>query len=215
MALARRGSTLGCMGECLGRPADVARLLAPRSVTRSVATGPRGTGARLVLVEAGRLRLDAHAPPDGSEHTVVIVQGGDEPPAQSALRAMRRIRGLERSGHHVQGAIVLLAIRFDAEATAARLALVRALIRHREVTGARRLALLFSCSAGDLHTGLPAGLGNLVTAVTRESGSWSLLVSVRFVYADTMEPRSRVSASPPSASASAATASEIRGPVAC
>jgi hypothetical protein len=144
-------------------------------------------GARLVLVEPGRIRLDMHAPPDGSDHTVVIVQGGDERPAQSALRAMRRIRELERSGQYVQRTIVLLAMRFDAEATAARLALVRALIRHLEVMGSRPSGLLLSCPAGD-HAGLRAGLRNLVDAVTRESGSWSLLVRMRFAYADVSEP---------------------------
>jgi hypothetical protein len=151
-----------------------------------MATGP-SRGARLVLVEPGRIRLDMHAPPDGSDHTVVIVQGGDERPAQAALRAMRRIRELERSGQYIQRTIVLLAVRFDAEATAARLALVRALIRHLEVMGSRPSGLLFSCPAGD-HAGLRAGLRNLVDAVTRESGSWSLLVRMRFAYADVTEP---------------------------
>jgi hypothetical protein len=157
--------------------------LAQRSAKRALAGGP-STAARLVLVESGRIRLDAHAPPDGIDHTVVIVQGSDERPAQSALRAMRRIQGLERSGHHVQGAVVLLATRFDVEAMAARLALVRALIRHLEITGSRPVGLLFSCSAGEFQAGARAGLCKLVDAVNRESGSWSLVVRIRFAYAE-------------------------------
>jgi len=138
---------------------------------------------RLVLVEDGRNRLDTQAPPDGSDHTVVIVQGANERPTQSALRAMRRMAGLQRSGHYVQHMVVLLALRFDAEATAARLALVRALIRHLGMTGARAAGLSFSCPAA-VHAGLGPGIQGLVNAVARESGSCSLLVRLRFAYAD-------------------------------
>jgi hypothetical protein len=107
----------------------------------------------------------------------------------------------------------LLAIRFDAETTAARLALARALIRHREAAGLRQVGLVFSCSAGDLQTGLQAGLRDLMVAVTRESGSWSLFVRIRFVYPEPTEHPWCPTASLPSGSPSAVTASGSRMPI--
>jgi hypothetical protein len=187
MALARRRRHVRCMGERERGSASLASLRRPRSA-RAAALVP-STGARLIVVEAGSIRVDTQALPDGSDHTALVVQNGDERPAQSALRAMRRIRTLERSGHQVQCTLALLGRRFDAEAMAARLALVRALLRHLAATGARSAGLSFGCHGEDLHAGSHAGLRSLLDAVTREPGSWLLRIGIRFAYTELAEPR--------------------------
>lgn len=85
---------------------------------------------RLIVVEFGASGLVAHAGPDGSDHTVVVAQVRGESPSELCSRAVRRLRRSTRCFERIEKAILIIAARFDAEATAARLALLRALSRY-------------------------------------------------------------------------------------
>jgi hypothetical protein len=142
--------------------------------------GSRGRrqSVRFVLAEEGTSGLEAHAPPDGGHQTVVIAQGPSEPPPELALRAVRRILALEQAHRSVERMIVLLAPRFDREATGARLLVARALMTHSAVTNGGTSELLFS--AGDTPwPSLEEELFTLVDALRGDGDGWSLPIRLQ------------------------------------
>jgi ABC-type phosphonate transport system ATPase subunit len=142
----------------------------PHSIRHSV---------RLVVVEDGTTGLEEQAPPDGGEQTVVVAQSGGERPMDLAKRAIRRILALEQKQQNVLRTVLLLSPRFDAEATAARVSLARALMAHAATIaeGAPRLLL----SAGsDLHADLQSKVLALRDALTGDPSGGALAVTVQF-----------------------------------
>jgi len=133
--------------------------------------------ARLIVVEDGTNGFGTHVSPDGTEHTVVVAQGGGEPPAEFAHRTVRRILVLEQSHRSIERTILLLAPRFDMEATAARLLLARALMTHSAATndGASDLVLRTPMSRGPEFG---EAILTLIDVLIGEPGSCSLPVSV-------------------------------------
>jgi len=133
--------------------------------------------ARLIVVEDGTTGFETHVSPDGAEQTVVVAQGGGERPAEFAHRTVRRILVLEQSHRSIERTILLLAPRFDQEATAARLLLARALMTHSAATndGASDLVLSAPMSRGPEFG---RGILSLIDVLIGEPGSCSLPVSV-------------------------------------
>ena len=127
---------------------------------------------RFVVAEEGTSGLEAHAPPDGGNQTVVIAQGPSERPAELALRAVRRILALEQAQRSVEQMIVLLGPRFDAEATGARLLLARTLMTHSAITNGGSSELLLSANNTPWPS-LKEELFTLVDAVRGDRDGWS------------------------------------------
>ncbi|MEO8183896.1 MAG: hypothetical protein ABI895_34155 [Deltaproteobacteria bacterium] len=134
---------------------------------------------RLVLVEDGTSGLDDPAPPDGGDQTLLIAQAGGERPGEFAQRAIRRISALGQQQQSIVRTILLLAPRFDAEATAARVCLARALRASSAAMTAGPSELLLS-AGGDLTLVLQAKVLALVDALTGEPSGSSLPIRVQF-----------------------------------
>lgn len=149
------------------------------SAERGAAEQPSRGRMRLVVIEAGAGDLESHVPPDGSDHTVVVVQSAKDRPGEAVRRSIRRIQSLERDGHALECTILALAPRFDREATAARLALARALATHAATTGSRSSELVLS-SPVSMRDQPCAGLLSLVDHLTGDPGNWSLSVRIEF-----------------------------------
>lgn len=148
--------------------------------TPSRATGRLNSPCvRLVVVEDGMSGLEAQAPADGREQTVRVAQNGGEATAHFALRIVRRILALEQDQRRIERAVLLLAPRFDPEATAARLLFARALMTHSAATNAGACELLLSTGA-ELHAAVDAGLSTLIDALTGDPGSCALPIAVHF-----------------------------------
>lgn len=95
-----------------------------------------------------------------------------------ARRAIRRIWALERE-QRIASVSLLLAPRFDDEATEGRVCLVRALRAHSAAVARGASELLFS--AGDeLHPDLQAKVLAAVEALRQEPNGTSLPITIRF-----------------------------------
>jgi hypothetical protein len=86
-----------------------------------------------VIVEDGASLRDLEPPPEGCEHTVVVVQSKGERPAAFAQRVRRRLCNLQEQRQGVVWAVFLLGPRSDAEAQSARIQIGRWLSRHAEL----------------------------------------------------------------------------------
>jgi hypothetical protein len=110
---------------------------------------------RLILREDGGARLDSEVMPDGRDETVVIAQIRGESPADAVQRALARISSLERKGRTIESAVILAAPFHDAERSASRALITRALLEH--MASSRQGELLISAeeadedAAGDLY----------------------------------------------------------------
>lgn len=162
------------LGSDFSRPPTTSALAAIHRLTIPRQTRRR---ARLIVVEDGTTGFETHVSPDGTEQTVVVAQSGGEPPAEFAQRAVRRILVLEQSLRSIEQTIVLLAPRFDREATAARLLLARALMTHSAATNAGASELVLSPSMS-LGSDGDQGLLSLIDVLIGEPGSCSLPVRV-------------------------------------
>ena len=130
---------------------------------------------RLAVVEKGTLGFDEHSRRDAGAPTVRLEQDPLERPKTFALRTVKGILALEQSGMGIDAAILLLAPRFDAETTAARLIIARGLITHCRSLGLGASELLIragSPSPGELR----ASLAHLLDALVSEPGSWALRI---------------------------------------
>jgi hypothetical protein len=85
-----------------------------------------------VIVEDGASVRELEPPPDGCEHTVVVVQSRGERPSAFAQRVRRRLRSMREEQQGVLWALFLLAPRYDAEAQAARVEIGRLLNRNAQ-----------------------------------------------------------------------------------
>jgi hypothetical protein len=131
--------------------------------------------ARLVIVEDGALLHDLEPPPEGCEHTVVVVQSRGERPAAFAQRVRRRLRNLEEEQQGVVCAVFLLAPRADAAAQAARVQIGRWLNRH-----AQMLAMTTSVLALHAPAGAQSWVLELLDAIVLRPGCSALSAHVRF-----------------------------------
>jgi hypothetical protein len=95
---------------------------------------------RLVVAEAGTIDLVAAANPTGEDtegrQRVVVAQNAGEVPMAFATRVIRRILALEREERAISRTTRLLGSHLDAEVTAARRLVARALITHTVTVGA-------------------------------------------------------------------------------
>lgn len=141
---------------------------------------PSRGSVRLVVVEDGTTGLHEQASPDGADQTVVVAQSGGERPMDFARRAIRRVLALEHDHQNVARAVLLLAPRFDAEATAARVSLARVLMTHTSSAGAPGPPELLLSAGADLHSDLQSKVLALRDALIGDPGGGSLPVTVRF-----------------------------------
>jgi hypothetical protein len=132
---------------------------------------------RLVVVEDGSDPLE-HATSDAGDQTLVIAQTGGERPLDFAKRAIRRIWGLEPRQRIVHVSL-LLAPRFDVEATEGRVCLVRALLAHATAVPLGASELLLSAGS-DLHADLRSKVLAAVDALRQEPNGTSLPINVQF-----------------------------------
>jgi hypothetical protein len=133
---------------------------------------------RLVVVEEGTAHLASHAPPDGSEQTLVLAPSPSERPLVLYTRAIRRMLALEQSKRSIRRVVMILAHRFDREAMNARLLMARTLISHATTrAGCSELVL---CADDERRPGFRAGLLRLVEALMAEPGSDALAIRIRF-----------------------------------
>ncbi len=95
---------------------------------------------RCVVLESGSLLLtDTDA--ENFDHTIVIAQMQDEPPAAFAERTLERVAGLERSGRRFEAATILTGNHHDGPAQAARRRIVLSLAAHLLPTPGAKLTL--------------------------------------------------------------------------
>jgi hypothetical protein len=144
--------------------------LPQRSYTRRV---------RLIVVEGGARAIDSHLLPEECEETVVVYQSKGELPVELALRSVRRIGMLERSGRGIGRAVVLMAARHDDQSMAARHLLARALLIHVHIALAGAGELIFAVGGG-ADVDLRYELVGLVEALIGEPGCSSVPIRLRF-----------------------------------
>jgi hypothetical protein len=84
---------------------------------------------RLVSVEARSCAFDAVSP-DGGDETVVVAQSAGEAALTLALRTVEHIVAIERSGHAIAPAIIVLSPSLDSQVLAARGLIARAMLNH-------------------------------------------------------------------------------------
>jgi hypothetical protein len=145
---------------------------------RHTSTDLSSNHVRLVLVEQGTAHLESHAPPDGSEQTLVLAPSPGEGPLALSLRAIRRMQALEQSGRSIRLMVMILAHRFDREATNARLLLARSLMAHAAPREGGSVLLL--CADDERRPGFRTGLVRLVEALLAQPGSDALAIRMRF-----------------------------------
>jgi hypothetical protein len=138
----------------------------------------RASAVRLVVVEDGSDGLDLEPTSDAGAQTLLITQTGGERPLDFARRAIRRVWALERE-QRIVSVSLLLAPRFDDDATEGRICLVRALMAHSAAVARGASELLFS-AGGDLHPDLQAQVLASVEALRQEPNGTSLPITVRF-----------------------------------
>ncbi len=153
----------------------------------------RSQSVQLVVVEDGANALADHALPDGTDQLVSIAQGGGERPLEFANRAIRRILALEDDHRSIVGTVLLLSPRFDAEATAARVALARKLRLHaKDTLDGSELVL----SAGsELHAALQDKVVALADVLMGDPSGRALPITVQFASSDPLGrlPRAQLS----------------------
>jgi len=131
-----------------------------------------GSSRRLVVIEQGADALGSRLSPDGGDETIVVVQGVDETPLQLLFRVIRRLALLERSAHRVRRAELVVAPRLDAQSTAARGVVARALLAHLVAGGEGELLV-----AGEgPHAGLQGELLTLVDALAAEDDEGTVMI---------------------------------------
>lgn len=136
---------------------------------------PAPRSARLVIVEDGANVHELEPPPDGCEHTVVVVQSRGERPSAFAQRVRRRLRGMREEQHGVVWALFLLAARYDAEAQAARVEIARLLNRNAQTLPTRSCVLALHAPAAAQWWVL-----KLFDALVLEHGCPGLSAHIRF-----------------------------------
>jgi hypothetical protein len=120
----------------------------------------------------------AHAATAGSEQTLALAQRDGEAAAEFAGRVIRRIRALERSGQSVEQTLLLLGPRFEADSTAARLLIARALVTHSATAPTMAAELVLSSTGGDRGE-LQRWLPGLVDVLLAESESGRMAIAVQ------------------------------------
>src|SRR5688572_2801809 len=118
----------------------------PRLRKAPQAAGDR-LSIRLVLREDGAARLDSEVVPDGRDETVVIAQIRGEAPLEAVTRTVARVSSFERSGRKIESAVMLVAPRSDAEWSASREFVTRALVAH--MASSRNGELVISADEAD------------------------------------------------------------------
>ncbi|MFZ5896092.1 MAG: hypothetical protein ACOY0T_33860 [Myxococcota bacterium] len=116
---------------------------------------------RFVVVETGASGGYQLAPSDDGAETVVVGQGADEGSAALALRVIRRLTSLQRSGARVQRAVVFLGPAIDERSMAARDLVARA-VAYAASTKASELVLATSGSAQSVRDRLLGFVEGLV-----------------------------------------------------
>ena len=145
--------------------------------------GPRveaGAGTvRLVVVERRTTSFELHAPPDGSDHTIVAAQGREEGDLEFACRTIERIASLDREGRQIVLAMMVLEPRFDPERLRARSSAVRALMEHAAGLQSSRSRLVLINGGRWLSAREQRALFSWVGALMSQHNAWSLPIRVR------------------------------------
>lgn len=144
------------------------------------AVAEAGTGTvRLVVVERGTTNFELHAPPDGSDHTIVAAQGRAESDLEFACRTADRIASLGREGRHIVLAMMVLEPRFDLERVQARSSAVRVLMDHASGLQSSRSRLVLINGGRWLSASDQRALFSWVGALLRQPNACSLPIRVR------------------------------------
>jgi hypothetical protein len=145
---------------------------------------------RLIVAEEGTSGLEVQAlRPEGSADGV-IAQSVGEPPARLARRAIRRILAFELSARRVERVTLLLSPRFDAEATAARVLVARALMTHSAASGGAASQLLLSAGNGAPNVSHQGSL-RLMAALSEAPRRWPLPIQLHFAPGGSLVPTPR------------------------
>lgn len=139
---------------------------------------PEETPTRLVVVEdRAHLKADflLDSATDG-ESVTVLVQDHDSA-HRLAVRTMRRLASVERTGKRLTQAVVVVGSDKDASALAARCVLVRVLLAHLVRAGAGEVVLT---AGGDTDSELRHQLLALAGTLAGEVGSSGVAIRVRF-----------------------------------
>jgi hypothetical protein len=145
---------------------------------------------RFVVVEAGAEFPDLVTAGDVEAETEVVQQTvGDERPAEIALRAVRRLATIERTGRRV--AVVVLGVGRNADRAvwSTRELITRTVVRHMEERGGGQV--LFCCH-GQVDPDLRSELLALGRSLTTELGGGRVSASVRFSGREDVPARSGV-----------------------
>jgi hypothetical protein len=134
---------------------------------------------RLVVVERRTTSLELHAPPDGSDHTIVAAQCRDEGDLEFAGRTIERIASLDREGTQIVLAMMVLEPRFDTERVRARSSTVRALMDHAAGLQSSRSRLVLINGGRWLSVREQQTLFSWVGALMRQPRASSLPIRVR------------------------------------
>jgi hypothetical protein len=128
-----------------------------------------------VIVEEGASLRDLEPPPNGCEHTVVIVQSRGERPAAFAQRVRRRLCQLQEEQQEVVWAVLLLGPSSDSEAQSARIQIGRWLNRHAELLPTKSSVLALYAPAC-----LQSWVLKLFDVLLLEPGCRALSAHIRF-----------------------------------
>jgi hypothetical protein len=141
---------------------------------------------RLFVVESGAPMPIGSAPRAGetSELSIFVLADSD-PPSRLALRVLRHIAAIERSGQRIVSATIVSGSQSGAQALAARCLMARALVAHQAGIGSGEL--VFSSGTGDVQREQQELLA-MAGALTGERGAER--VSIRVVIDDVLEPDS-------------------------
>jgi len=85
---------------------------------------------------------------NGHSELAIFVPAGSDSPSRLALRTLRHIADIERSGQRISRAVITAGARSDGQVLAARSLVARALIAHQTAVGCGELVLVTRADAG-------------------------------------------------------------------
>jgi hypothetical protein len=141
---------------------------------------------RFFVVESGATMPAGSVPcvSDTSELSIFVLADAD-PPNRLALRVLRHIAAIERSGQRIVSATIVTGVQRGAQSLAARCLIARALVAHQ--AGAGSGELVFSAGTDDAPREQEELLA-MAGALTGERGADR--VSIRVVIDDSVDPDS-------------------------
>lgn len=139
----------------------------------------RNRPIRLVVVETRTFAWKPQLTPDEHDLTVLLPRGHAESLDAFSQRTARKVLALRRDLQTIRLAVVLLAPRFDARASASRLRLARALMTQAAELSDHTTKLVL-CAEDDCDPKAQSKLMTFVDLLMSQPSSWSLPIQVKF-----------------------------------